>query len=321
MKNYCVATLLVCLLGCVLLSISAQALEMAKVTIIVVDEEGKAIKDAKVVIAFDDDNGKEIPIKGSTDENGFFSGSASVSGHMGGHVTKNGFYKSYFTHNFYIKKLGVWQPWNKEITVMLRHKLNPVPMYVKNRVIEIPEVGKEIGFDLMKFDWVIPYGQGTQVDFIFRIDRNYTNVDNFDVTMTLTFSNKYDGIQLIKDDRGGIYSEGSVYRLPRNAPEMGYQKKLVKRITRGNGEFNNDKAQDNNYIFRIRSEVNEDGTLKRSMYGKIRGDILLSPRTSKTSKIDMYYYLNPDYTRNLEFNPDRNLFNPISKSEYPIGYP
>jgi hypothetical protein len=44
------------------------------------------------------------------------------------------------------------------------------------------------------------------------------------------------------------------------------------------------------------------------MYGKIRGGILISPRKNKPMKIKLHYYLNPDYTRNLEFDPKRNLF-------------
>jgi len=43
------------------------------------------------------------------------------------------------------------------------------------------------------------------------------------------------------------------------------------------------------------------------MYGKIKGKIEFEPRRSKTAKIYLYYYLNPDYTRNLEFDPKRNL--------------
>ena len=55
------------------------------------------------------------------------------------------------------------------------------------------------------------------------------------------------------------------------------------------------------------------------MYGKIRNDIEFAPR-SKIVKIKMHYYLNPDYTRNLEFDPKRNLFTNLPKFEK-VGQP
>jgi hypothetical protein len=69
----------------------------------------------------------------------------------------------------------------------------------------------------------------------------------------------------------------------------------------------------NNYIFRVRSEVDENGKLKQAMYGKIRGDLWYTPGSG--GKIKMHYYLNPDYTRNLEFDPERTLFIGLPKNE------
>ena len=43
------------------------------------------------------------------------------------------------------------------------------------------------------------------------------------------------------------------------------------------------------------------------MYGKIRGPIQFEPRIDPT-KVYFKYYVNPDYTRNLEFDPNHNLF-------------
>ena len=129
----------------------------------------------------------------------------------------------------------------------------------------------------------------------------------YDSKLELTFPNKLDGIQLIKEDR----TVGSDFKLPRLAPETGYQNKLIRsrsRIPGKSGE--NDQKEDNNYIFRIRSEE-KNGKLVRAMYGKIQGDIFIHPPTS----IYFKYYLNPDYTRNLEFNPNNNLFKGLSSLE------
>ena len=63
------------------------------------------------------------------------------------------------------------------------------------------------------------------------------------------------------------------------------------------------------YIFRIRSEE-ENGKFKRAMYGKIISDIEISnpSKRGKLPGIEFKYYLNPDYTTNLEYDPEENLF-------------
>ena len=297
----------------------AYALGMAKIVVKVMDEVGSPINNAHLNIRFSSNSGT---VKGYTDDHGIFEAKAmSNDGVILGDITKEDYYESGLAHSFYVTRFGMWQPWGKEFTVVMRPIVNPVPMYVRNTFFDFPVLGKEVGFDLEKADWVIPYGLGTQADFIFKVERRYDNVDNFDATMTLTFINPFDGIQVVKDDGGGDFNAGSGYRLPRMAPESGYQPSIHKRLSRGSFGRHSDKSDDNNYIFRVRSEVDKDGKLKRAMYGKIRGDLkfdaFLSPVAGKegSGAIGMHYYLNPDYTRNLEFDPQRNLFIILSGSE------
>jgi hypothetical protein len=98
----------------------------------------------------------------------------------------------------------------------------------------------------------------------------------------------------------------------------GYQSTFVKRVSAG--VYGTRKAKDDvsNYIFRVRSE-NENGTLKRAMYGKILGDIRFGP-VGENGGFEMHYYLNPDYTQNLEFDPKRNLFVNLPEGEG-VGLP
>lgn len=124
----------------------------------------------------------------------------------------------------------------------------------------------------------------------------------------------------MKEDRGGNFTVGSKFRLARNAPETGYVQMLSKQITRGGGVFFDNMSDDNNYFFRIRSEVDENGKLTRAMYGKIKGEIKVEPRSGTLGMVLFFYYLNPDYTRNLEFDPNRNLFDNLKDSEK-IGFP
>lgn len=222
MKNR-ILTLLASFLFVAIQPTQVHALAVAKIIVKVTDETGSPANNAHLNVRFSSGSGT---VKGFTDEHGVFEAKAiSNDGVILGDIKKEGYYESGLSHSFYVTRFGMWQPWGKELTVVMRPIVNPVPMYVRNTYFDFPALGEEIGFDLMKADWVIPYGQGTHADFIFKVDRRYDNVDNFDATMTLTFSNPLDGIQVFKDDGGGDFNIGSWYRLPRMAPDSGYQPK------------------------------------------------------------------------------------------------
>lgn len=55
----------------------------------------------------------------------------------------------------------------------------------------------------------------------------------------------------------------------------------------------------------------EDGPL----YGKILNDFEYGLQKAKTVRISFSYYLNPDGTRNMEFDPKRNLFKSLKSLE------
>lgn len=311
-RIYRVSTLVIVLLSITFLPSSLEAIGLAKIKVVVIDESGSPIEGAHLNVRFSSDSGT---VKGVTDDYGIFETKAiSNDGVILGDITREGYYESGIAHSFYVTRFGMWQPWEKELTVVMRPIINPVPMYEVDKFFELPLVDQEVGFDLMKADWVIPYGQGTHADFIFKVKRLWDNVDNFDATMILTFSNSHDGIQLFKDDGGGDFNVGSSFRLPRTARESGYQSMLKKRTSAGAYGRHWDHSDSSNYIFRVRSEVDENGNLKRAMYGKIYGDLKFSPGSIS---IGMNYYFNPDYTRNLEFDYNKNLFNQIPVKNNP----
>jgi hypothetical protein len=299
---------------------NADAVSMAKVTVKVIDEVGKPVEAAQVNIRFQGGTLQKDAVIGVTNREGVFSASgSSTDGVVGGVVRKEGYYKSVLHYDFHRNVLGMWQPWDKEMKVVLRPIINPVPMYARDRWLQIPYLDKKIGFDLIKFDWVIPYGQGTQSDLIFLVTRRFNNMNDFVATLTITFSNKYDGIQGISVDRGGDFNIGSEFLLPRYAPESGYQQTFEKIRSTRSKDYYALKEKHQNYFFRVRSEVDENGNLKRAMYGKITEEISIDPRGNKTGETHLRFYLNPDYTRNLEYDPDRNLFSPLPKGERPLA--
>ena len=293
----------------------------AKATVKVVSEDGIPIGGANVGIGFEKNTGWATEMSG---QQGFSSdkGTFTATGNCNGHITYGadleGYYDSYHTYDFQEKSTFGWKPWNPDLEVVLRKIENPVPMYARDTVksvIEIPVIGQDVGFDLVAFDWVAPHGSGAQADLVFHLKRRVVNRMDYDATLTVMFSNHYDGIQIHREE----LSEGSVFKFPRNAPERGYKDKLVLKQWRKPDDYSVKRnfdflAKDMNYFFRIRSEE-VDGKLERAMYGKILGHIGLTAIFSETAEIYFKYYLNPDYTRNLEFDPDQNLFKNLPDRE------
>lgn len=307
MNNNTLAVLVFALFITILQSAPSYAIGMAKLVVKVVDEGGAPVEGARVSLYFQSGGVEKDRTVGSTDETGIFSASGlSSNGVTGGGVNKEGYYQSVIHHDYYVTKLGLWQPWGKELNVVMRPIVKPVPMYVRNTSFKVPLIGEAVGFDLEKADWVIPYGQGVKSDFIFKVEQRYESDTNYDAKMTLTFSNPYDGIQVYKDDGGGDYNVGSWFRLPRTAPEDGYLPTIQKYIAWGPFGRKANIEDDNNYIFRVRSEIDKNGKLVKAMYGKIRRELRYA--IGSGGVIVMHYYLNPDYTRNLEFDPKRNMF-------------
>lgn len=290
-------------------------LHVAKVSVQVVDEEGRPVEGTAVTITFNAAALSKDATKGDTDANGSFTATGSSrDGVIGVVAAKVRYYDSELGHSFLVRKWGLWQPWDKKIQVRLRPVVNPVPMYVRNSSFKFPVIGKRVGFDMTRSDWVKPYGEGTRPDVFFLFNRNYQDTDNFEATLSITFPDPNDGIQSVKDRWGGAYGSGSEYKLPRVAPEGGYRSTLMKTASSGRHGYKDDGSNDNNYIFRVRTE-RSNGQVRRAMYGKILGDIEFAPLAGDNGAIVMHYYLNPDHSRNLEFDPKRNLFTSLPDRE------
>jgi hypothetical protein len=242
-----------------------------------------------------------------TDAEGRFTASGSCNGHIGYGARKEGYYRSHYDYDF--KDLGTfgWEPWNPELKVVMRKVENPVPMYARNagmeREIEVPVLNKDIGFDLVVSDWVAPYGMGKTSDFIFNLRKNYSGPTNFETALTLEFSNEKDGIINVKED----LQEGSTFKLPRYAPRSGYKNSINFHLSRKGGKLRKSYNQNDSYLFRVRSQKQDNEEVK-ALYGKLGGAIVVSGFSDVKPIITFKYYLNPDGTRNLEFDPDRNLF-------------
>lgn len=282
----------------------------AKISIRVVDESGVPVKGARVGASFKTVRTSEGTVSTNavniTDQNGVFEGQELCDGHIGWNIKKYGYYETRGTYDFQKETALRWEPWNPIITSVLRKIENPVPMYIKDtkdQRLEIPKVDRDIGFDLFKFDWMPPYGKGEKPDVVFHLKRRFVKWNDRNCELIITFSNKNDGIIKIEENQQG----GSLFKLPRYAPVSGYADKLILYNNFQYGLWESNIKESDSYIFRIRTKK-ENEKIVQALYGKIVGQLDFSAIGTKTAFIIMNYYLNPDGSRNLEHDPNRNLF-------------
>lgn len=304
-----------------LLSHSVYAAPAAKLTLHVTDMVGNPISGASAGIGFrlTDPKGpgtiRGKPSRGITDSNGKFTGSGDTSRYVSYGAVKDGYYHSRYRFRKFTEITGFigfqkWQPWNPIVDVVLKEIKNPIPLYAKKTdSMDIPLLDRYVGYDLKKGDWVSPYGKGLVSDFLFKLEKDFQGRRDYSATLSLRFSNPGDGIV-------SVYQkplEGSDLKLPHEAPNSGYQNRLDQSLySKSNEVLKPFYRDDQNYFFRVRSQVDEQGNVIEALYGKIHGNIEYWDFHEETGTVKFTHYLNPSLNdRNLEFDPKKNLFKGI----------
>lgn len=313
-----------------LVSQTVSALPTAKITIKVIDEQGIPVEGASTGIGFEVAKSKGWGVKshrvtGLTNLDGLFVGEGSSNPHVTFSANKKGYYGAGSKFTSFTDVTGIfgfrkYKPWNPTVELVLKKIINPIPMYAVNRgaprrgeLPEIPVIGRFVGFDLMANDWVVPHGQGTHRDFLFKVEvARSISYQDYDVTLTLNFSNKGDGILVYEQDS----SKGKSQLLfPRHAPVTGYVDELIQRYINTPGvPIAGPQYYDTytNYFFRVRTELDNDGNVVGGLYGKIRGHIKLTKFLDVKNvkpNVSFNYYLNPNNNdTNIEYDPEKNLF-------------
>jgi len=217
-------------------------------------------------------------------------------------------------------------------TVIMRRVSNPVPLLVKRfnigsgRALKIPIQDEWLGHDFEVGDWVAPYGKGKTTDMRFKFENQFKGWKSSDekikksrlhpVNRELTEEEfrihygKWDAELEISfpSQKEGLVKEKERFlpycrlRMPHEAPVEGYQSTW--RYT-ANNYSPSTVREDVGFFLRTRIKLDESGKIVSANYSKIIGDIRLVP----TGGLLLYYYFNPrPNDRNLEFDPDRNLF-------------
>jgi len=306
------------------------------VRIAVQDESGDPVVDAAVDVHFTQriepgwgwGSGGAKTVSGSTDERGRVTlrGSSSAGDAVFG-AEKNGYYRSsgkvVFGRSVEEDEQQEDDRDNRFVNLVLRPIGGPVPMYAKRVNTVIPVEDEAVGFDLTAGDWVAPHGNGSESDMLITLSRKTERVVRggirnrertlYDVQLTVQFPGEGAGIRRIAEDR--LFPD-SAFVWPRTAPSGGYEDSLVKyrRRTEDGTEYNIEREV--YYFIKVRSIYDEDGELESALYGKITGDFRFKNLRSMGNEITFTYYLNPEpNSRNMEFDPERNLFEDLDDRE------
>ena len=226
--------------------------------------------------------------------------------------------------------------------IMVRPVGNPVPMYALHYSSRIPKEGEEIGYDFLKADWVAPYGIGETVDVLIKI-----------VTLDPTrraggeFSWRFPrpGDGMVRTDLPEEFAN-SQFKMRREAPGHGYISDwrqisdlrgvdLMRAVSGGRaGQLvrvipEGPLLSRTPFFIRIRSVINETGEVKEAIYGKIvsypgtsaNGVWFTYANNRERATVSFTYYINPDGTRNTEFDPERNLFEGVLRPQARDHFP
>ncbi|MDF9832658.1 hypothetical protein M2103_000872 [Ereboglobus sp. PH5-5] len=296
----------------------SQQIPVGKATIKIIDEQGEPIVGATAGIAFNVPSGTPggpvLSHEGATDNKGCFSASDSCNGIFYYGAKKDGYYEAHSIRYMYKDvKLGRLTPENPELTVMLKKIINPVPMYVRKVALQTPELDKPIGFDFEVGDWIAPYGKGIQSDFIFTVLCRWQDMNNFYSQVNVSFKNPNDGLLEFATP-----AATSSLLSPHAAPMDGFQSTWGREVSadpvHGRKNWGTPKTQ--NFIFRTRTVVDENGKTTAANYGKIYGGIDSGGESGGKPYITFTYYYNPDsQSRSLEFDPKQNL---AKEEKYPF---
>lgn len=307
-----------------------------KITPKVTGENGEPIKDAEMHVAigvpFEYKDGYN-DFRGNSDEQGLFAVESKIQSQVKIEAKKSGYYPSrmlYVPQNSQHLKSGERiQPWNPTIPIILKKIGKPIPMIVRlglnggsSYIYRAPKLGEEIGFDVIKADWVRPHGKGEIADLLIRFDSEFLSPENYKTDATIRFPNPDDGLIPITE----LMGEESELKYPRIAPEDGYEVKLLN--VRSPIHEARSEAKENQplgYLFRIRT-IKDKATYKvtSALYGKIVGrhgtsdninpfEFNTLNRNEKRELVlepsfTFSYYLNPTPNdRNLEYDQQNNL--------------
>ena len=284
-----------------------------RVEVTVLDEVNQPVPSAQVWVAYGIPTGTMESnswdrIGGVSSTNGTFSAEHANTGSysLGIHAQKSGFYPVDLVKDLPLP--GTEEAWDLKVAVTMAKVGNPIPMFVKRQESKIQKEDQPVAFDLTAGDWVAPFGAGKHPDLFFKASRKVSSESNYEAELQINFPNPGDGIAVMPP-REQVNNEFIVVR---TAPEQGYEAQRKWNFTAATGP-----EVVPGYFLRIRTQLDENGRVKSALYAKVLGDINFYVGTkAPRAGLAFTYYLNPVVnSRNLEFDPKRNLLQNLRGAE------
>ena len=268
---------------------------VAKITVHAINQDGKPVNDIKIEAAFL--YGKEEGIKAYPTADGYVTFESPVLSHAvvsdsspfptwSREVGK--YYSTLIRYEFSNSKENVidgkWQPWNPTIELVLKERVNPIPMYATSRwnELKIPLLNTWCGFDMTVNDWVSPHGSGSHADIeIYYQWDGFDGKDYHGSTLEIRFPDEKAGYYTFqypcnKNGRSQHSFISPYHAEPSNTfnPKMSFSDIIVlKKEPVGDRVFqcirSNHMKRGTGYIFRTRTRFDENGNLIGAHYGKI----------------------------------------------------
>lgn len=292
-----------------------SACGQVKSTINVVDEQGQPIQGAEVFFSYVNFKNEEN-LTVATNEKGVAENTGSAELRINLRVSKEGYYDTRYHKS---EGTSLSKDENHDLTVILREVKNPIAMFAKKVEIEMPVLGKKIGFDLKACDFVKPHGRGVTSDFALFAEKRFVNSKNYSTRLNVHFEGKYEGMYLDQEaQRGGVHFD-SDFKTARLGKLDDYKQEASFVASKSEGNGYKGSTNEAIYLIRSRANVNEDGELISCHYSKIRDGINISRGAGLEQSMPILrftYYFNPTPNdRNLEFDPERNLFKKLPHNE------
>lgn len=301
----------------VFLALTMTACGQITTKVKVVDEEGNPIEEAEVkirYIGYKDENSKIL----KTDKDGLIEDVGKPELRLHVYVNKEGYYQTLTG--------GLDRTKDHDLTIILRKKIDPIPLFSKKMSVGFPRRSEWLGFDLEFGDFVDPFGQGKQADFLLKVNSLQTTQGGDPAPnkesgkLWIKFQNQHEGFLYEKEN----YLQNGEMKMPHQAPLEGYENPFF----REEKAYRNSSRQHGLGIFlRTRVKVDKKGNLVSAHYTKINSDLTFDPRETGWHSGDkgkpksfgfmnFTYYFNPTPNdRNLEFDPTRNLFKDLPRKE------
>lgn len=292
----------------------------------VTDGQGQPLKGIAIKAGYTGQSGKSIVFRGTTDANGRFSFSADAKTEISFTASADGYYSNQIRVDSTGKDdRGYATPQSTQSTLTLNSIRNPVPLIAyRSWELNIPIRNEQLGYDIELGDWISPYGEGKSADIFFVYSSEYHGKHDYNGKLEMSFPNENDGYVEFSVD----FLNGSELKSKYQAPASGYlSTKTWEFQRRSNVMFSNtgertgnfnDYNEPTSYWLRLRTVVDENGSIKEAIYAKIYRDIKFGGVHEKAFIKFASVYVNPVINdRNLEFDHERNLFENLPSKHRP----